>query len=160
LGQNEARSRRHYATGKIMLRCKTCVLRRCCVPTDCIKILRYIRTMHVFHTIYCLLQHEKPTDEKLTKKQFNQVQSLIEKMDELTEMISNRVVENLRRKNEALKQASRRKGSDASAYISPSVSPCCLNDDHISLRLLVKLGKSQEAATAYSVRRSLLLQER
>mmetsp|Transcript_34364 Transcript_34364/g.81000 ORF Transcript_34364/g.81000 Transcript_34364/m.81000 type:complete len:811 (-) Transcript_34364:1227-3659(-) len=104
-------------------------------------------------------QHEKPTDEKLTKKQFNQVQSLIEKMDELAEMISNRVVENLRRKNEALKQASRRKGSDASAYIAPSVSPCCLNDDHISLRLLVKLGKSQEAATAYSARRSLLLQE-
>ena len=75
-------------------------------------------------------------------------------------MISNRVVENLRRKNEAMKQASKRERSDPSAHMVPSVSPCCLNDDSVSLRLLVKLGKSQEAATAYSARRSLLLLER
>lgn len=103
--------------------------------------------------------HEKPTDEKLTKKQHNQVQILVEKLNELAEMISNRVVENLRRKNEALKQASKRERADASAHMVPSVSPCCLNDDNISLRLLVKLGKSQDAATAYSARRSLLLLE-
>lgn len=75
-------------------------------------------------------------------------------------MISNRLVENLRRKNEALKQASKRERSDPSAQMVSSVSPCCLNDDLVSLRLLVKLGKTQEAATAYSARRSLLLLER
>jgi len=104
-------------------------------------------------------QHEKPTDEKLTKKQQNQMQVLAEKLDELAEMLSNRVVENLRRKNEAMKQAAKRERADASTHMVPSVSPCCLNDDSISLRLLVKLGKSQEAATAYSARRSLLLLE-
>lgn len=105
-------------------------------------------------------QHEKPTDDQLTKKQLNQMTNLTERLDELAEMISNRLVENLRRKNEALKQASKRERSDPTAFMVPSVSPCCLNDDAISLRLLVKLGKSQEAATAYSARRSLLLLER
>lgn len=77
----------------------------------------------------------------------------------MAEKIGNRLVENLRRKNEALKQASKRERTDPSAHLVPSVSPCCLNDDLVPLRLLVKLGKSQEAATAYSSRRSLLLQE-
>jgi len=104
-------------------------------------------------------QHEKPTDEKLTKRQQNQIQTLAEKLDEVAELIGNRLVENLRRKNEALKQASKRERADATTHLVPSVSPCCLNDDMISLRLLVKLGKSQEAATAYSARRSLLLLE-
>ena len=85
---------------------------------------------------------------------------MTEKLDELAEMTSNRIVENLRRKNEALKQASKRERADASAHMVPSVSPCCLDDDSISLRLLVKLGKCQEAAIAYSTRRSLLLLER
>lgn len=105
-------------------------------------------------------QHEKPTDEHLTKKQLNQMTNLQERLDELAAMISNRLVENLRRKNEALKQASKRERSDPTAFMVPSVSPCCLNDDAISLRLLVRLGKSQEAATAYAARRSLLLLER
>jgi hypothetical protein len=96
----------------------------------------------------------------MTKKQFAQVQTLIASLEDLAEMISNRLVENLRRKNEALKQASKRERSDPSAQMVPSVSPCCLNDDLVSLRLLVKLGKTQEAATAYSARRSLLLLER
>jgi hypothetical protein len=88
------------------------------------------------------------------------VQTLIASLEDLAEMISNRLVENLRRKNEALKQASKRERSDPSAQMVPSVSPCCLNDDLVPLRLLVKLGKTQEAATAYSARRSLLLLER
>jgi hypothetical protein len=107
-----------------------------------------------------VVQHEKPTDNFLTKKQFAQVQTLIESLDELAEMISNRLVENLRRKNEALKQASKRERSDPMAQVVPSVSPCCLEDDSVPLRLLVKLGKTQEAAIAYSARRSLLLLER
>jgi len=75
-------------------------------------------------------------------------------------MIGNRLVENLRRKNEALKQAAKRERSDPMAALVPSVSPTCLNDDSVPLRLLVKLGKTQEAAIAYSARRSLLLLER
>ena len=107
-----------------------------------------------------MVQHEQPTDNLLTKKQFSLVQTLIENLDELAEMISDRLVENLRRKNEALKQASKRERSDPMAQMVPSVSPCCLGDDSVSLRLLVKLGKTQEAAIAYSARRSLLLLER
>lgn len=104
-------------------------------------------------------QHDKPTEEKLTKRQQNQIQVLTEKLDVVSQIISNRVVENLRRKNEAMKHASKRERSDPTAHYVPSVSPCCLNDDTVSLRLLVKLGKSQEAATAYAARRSLLLLE-
>lgn len=96
----------------------------------------------------------------MTRKQYTQVQTLIESLDDLSEMISNRLVENLRRKNEALKQAAKRERSDPMAALVPSVSPTCLNDDSVALRLLVKLGKTQEAAIAYSARRSLLLLER
>lgn len=104
--------------------------------------------------------HETPNNYYLTRKQFAQMQTLITSLDDLAEMIRNRLVENLRRKNEALKQASKRERSEASTQMVPSVSPCCLNDDLVSLRLLVKLGKTQDAATAYSARRSLLLLER
>jgi hypothetical protein len=96
----------------------------------------------------------------LTKKQYTLIQGLCDGLDDLAELISSRLVENLRRKNEALKQAAKRERSDAMAALVPSVSPTCLNDDAVSLRLLVKLGKTQEAATAYSARRSLLLLER
>jgi hypothetical protein len=119
----------------------------------------YFPLAHHFRSSF-FLQHETPTDNYLTKKQFTQVRALIASLDDLAEMISNRLVENLRRKNEALKQASKRERSDPSANMVPSVSPCCLNDDLVSLRLLVKLGKTQDAATAYSARRSLLLLER
>ena len=33
---------------------------------------------------------------------------------------------------------------------TPLVSPVCLNDDAVALHLLVKLGRYQEAATAYA----------
>jgi hypothetical protein len=88
------------------------------------------------------------------------MQNLIKSLDDLAEMISNRLVEGLRRKNEALKQAFKRERSDPLAHMAPSVSPCCLNDDAVPLRLLVKLGKTHDAAMAYSARRSLLLLER
>jgi len=112
------------------------------------------------HQVSEILQlHEIPNKFYLTRKQFAEVQTLITSLDDLSEMISNRLVENLRRKNEALKQASKRERSEASTQMVPSVSPCCLNDDLVPLRLLVKLGKTQDAATAYSARRSLLLLE-
>mmetsp|Transcript_2400 Transcript_2400/g.5533 ORF Transcript_2400/g.5533 Transcript_2400/m.5533 type:complete len:772 (+) Transcript_2400:160-2475(+) len=106
-----------------------------------------------------VVHHDTRNHFYLTQKQFAQVQKLISSLEDLAEMISNRLVENLRRKNEALKQASKRERSAASTQMVPSVSPCCLNDDLVSLRLLVKLGKTQDAATAYSARRSLLLLE-
>ena len=96
----------------------------------------------------------------MTKKQFSQVHELKQNLDELAEMIAGRLVENLRRKNEALKQAMKRERSDPLAQMAPSISPCCLNDDVSYLRLLVKLGKTQDAASAYATRRSLLLLER
>ena len=96
----------------------------------------------------------------MTKKQYTLVQGLVDSLDDLADLIASRLVENLRRKNEALKQAAKRERSDSMAAMVPSVSPTCLNDDYVPLRLLVKLGKTQEAATAYSARRSLLLLER
>lgn len=96
----------------------------------------------------------------MTRKQFTLVQTLTDSLEELSAIISSRLVENLRRKNEALKQAAKRERSDPMATLVPSVSPTCLNDDSVPLRLLVKLGKTQEAAIAYSARRSLLLLER
>jgi hypothetical protein len=113
------------------------------------------------HLSYLLFyQHEQPTDNLLTKKEFSQVHDLKQNLDELAEMITGRLVENLRRKNEALKQAMKRERADPLAQMVPSISPCCLNDDVSYLRLLVKLGKTQDAASAYSTRRSLLLLER
>lgn len=96
----------------------------------------------------------------MTKKQYTLIQGLVDGLDDLAELIGSRLVENLRRKNEALKQAAKRERSDPLAALVPSMSPTCLNDDSVALRLLVKLGKTQEAATAYSARRSLLLLER
>jgi hypothetical protein len=73
--------------------------------------------------------------------------------------MSNRLVETLRRKNEALRQAGKRERADPLSLMAPMVSPCCLEDDMIPLQLLVRLGKTQEAAVAYAARRSLLLLE-
>ena len=74
--------------------------------------------------------------------------------------MAHRLEESLRRKNEALKQASKRERSDPRGSLAPIVSPCCLEDDALPLQLLVRLGKTQEAAASYSARRSLLLLER
>uniref|UniRef100_A0A7R9WYW2 Uncharacterized protein n=1 Tax=Craspedostauros australis TaxID=1486917 RepID=A0A7R9WYW2_9STRA len=95
----------------------------------------------------------------MTRKQYQQLQALRKSLEELAEMTSNRLVEALRRKNEALKQAFKRERADPMAQMAPAVSPCSLRDDTIPLKLLVKLGKTQEAAMAYSARRSLLLLE-
>lgn len=87
------------------------------------------------------------------------MQSIKQSVQSLTEKMSSRLEESLRRKNEALKQAAKRERSDTLSLMAPMVSPICLNDDFIPLQLLVKLGKTQEAATAYAARRSLLLME-
>jgi len=104
--------------------------------------------------------HDRPgSDHKLTKKQHTTMLGIVNTLEKLSERMCNRLVETLRRKNEALKQAGKRERSDPLALMAPLVSPCCLGDDTIPLHLLVKLGKTQEAATAYAARRSLLLLE-
>mmetsp|Transcript_21809 Transcript_21809/g.33138 ORF Transcript_21809/g.33138 Transcript_21809/m.33138 type:complete len:793 (+) Transcript_21809:49-2427(+) len=103
--------------------------------------------------------HDRPTENKLTKKQHANMLNMLNSLDTLSELMSGRLVEGLRRKNEAFKQAGKRDRSDPLSLMAPMVSPCCLNDDQIPLHLLVKLGKTQEAATAYAARRSLLLLE-
>lgn len=70
-----------------------------------------------------------------------------------------RLAEGLRRKNEALRASAKRERADPLSKLSPLVSPVCLNDDAVALNLLVKLGRPQDAATAYAARRSLLLSE-
>eukprot|EP00957_Ditylum_brightwellii_P137968 10518766-Ditylum_brightwellii.AAC.1 len=84
---------------------------------------------------------------------------ILQSISNLTERMTHRLAEGLRRKNEALKQAAKRERADPLSVLAPLVSPICLNDDAIALSLLVKLGKPQDAATAYAARRSLLLME-
>jgi len=104
-------------------------------------------------------KHERPTAYKLTKKQLVELKTLQEALEKLGNRISARLEETLRRKNEALRQASKRERTDPLVSITSSVSPCALNDDATYLHLLVKIGKTSIAADAYSSRRSLLLQE-
>ena len=89
-----------------------------------------------------------------------QLRALQKTLDALSNQMASRLEESLRRKNEALKQASKRERSDPRGSMAPIVSPCCLEDDTLPLLLLVRLGKTQEAAASYSARRSLLLLER
>lgn len=104
-------------------------------------------------------KHERPTPYRLTKLQVVELQALQKTLEDLGKRMSSRLEETLRRRNEALKQASKRERSDPSAAMAPIVSPCSLNDDAMYLQLLVKLGRTQQAAEAYSARRALLLLE-
>ena len=104
-------------------------------------------------------KHSRPTAYRLTKKQRDNLKSTLRELNKLGGRISGRLEESLRRKNEALHQASKRERSDANAALFPTISPCALNDDAFYLQLLVKLGRNREAAEAYSARRSLLLLE-
>ena len=97
--------------------------------------------------------------KKLHKKQQALLQRTNLQLDDLMDRMSKRLAENLRRKNEALKASAKRERADPLSTLAPLVSPVCLNDDAVALHLLVKLGRYQEAATAYAARRSLLLSE-
>jgi len=99
------------------------------------------------------------TPKKLHKKQQTLLQRTNVQLDALMDRMSKRLAENLRRKNEALKASAKRERADPLSNLAPLVSPVCLNDDAVALHLLVKLGRYQEAATAYAARRSLLLSE-
>lgn len=97
--------------------------------------------------------------KKLHKKQQALLQRTNLQLETLMDRMSKRLAENLRRKNEALKASAKRERADPLSTLAPLVSPVCLNDDAVALHLLVKLGRYQEAATAYAARRSLLLSE-
>jgi hypothetical protein len=99
------------------------------------------------------------TRKVLHKKQHALLHRTNTQLDTLMERMSGRLAENLRRKNEALKVSAKRERADPLSTLASLVSPVCLNDDAIALNLLVKLGRYQEAATAYAARRSLLLSE-
>jgi hypothetical protein len=104
-------------------------------------------------------KHERPTLYRLTKVQLLELQTIQKNLEDVGKRISDRLEETLRRRNEALKQASKRERTDPGAVMAPIVSPCSLNDDALYLQLLVRLGSTQQAAEAYSSRRALLLLE-
>jgi hypothetical protein len=104
-------------------------------------------------------KHERPTAYRLTRKQLDDIRALKKSLKNIGNRISGRLEESLRRKNEALRQACKRERSDPTTALIPLVSPCALNDDALYLQLLVKLGRTQEAAEAFAGRRSLLLLE-
>eukprot|EP00804_Cyclotella_cryptica_P010851 CCRYP_008780-RA/>CCRYP_008780-RA protein AED:0.04 eAED:0.04 QI:498/1/1/1/1/1/4/447/817 len=97
--------------------------------------------------------------KKLHKKQQTLLQRTSLQIDSLTDRMTKRLAENLRRKNEALKASAKRERADPLSTLAPLPSPACLNDDAVALGLLVKLSRHQEAATAYAARRSLVLSE-
>jgi hypothetical protein len=87
------------------------------------------------------------------------LQQIEGELNELGKNICNLLLEGLRRKNEALRLISKKERSDPLNAMASFVSPIALNDDSSSLGLLIKLGRGQDAASAYSARRSLLLNE-
>lgn len=104
-------------------------------------------------------KHKKPIQMMLSEKGKDRLRNIQRNLDRLVNICASRIEESLRRKNEALKQGSKRERSDPLSVMAPIVSPCCLGDDAIPLQLLVRLGKTHAAANAYSTRRSLLLLE-
>lgn len=104
-------------------------------------------------------KHERPTAYRLTDAQLQNLRAMRRTLKALGNRISGRLEESLRRKNEALRQAIKRERSDAKDVLAPLVSPCAISDDTLYLQLLVRLGRTQEAADSYAGRRSLLLLE-
>lgn len=104
-------------------------------------------------------KHERPTLYRLNRSQLNELSKLRRRINELANEMCERIQTKLRRKNEALRQLSKRDRSDAHSSVLTVVSPCAIEDDAIYLRYLVKLGRPQEASEVYSTRRALMLQE-
>jgi hypothetical protein len=102
-------------------------------------------------------KHERPTAYRLRKAQLEILENLQERLKILRQRVCNRLEEILRRKNEALRQSSKRERADVHSPVSTIVSPCALKDDVLYLQMLVKIGNSQQAAEAHTTRRSLLL---
>jgi hypothetical protein len=110
--------------------------------------------------IEIFVMHEKaPRHQQLTKKQQTSLRRILLEIESLITGLGDRLVETLRRKNEALKQTYKRERQDPFYELMPLVSPVCLEDDASALQLLVKLGRPHDAAVAYSIRRSMHLSE-
>jgi len=103
--------------------------------------------------------NEKLSDKKLSKKDLGSMQRILTELDELSKVMCDRLYDGLRRRNEALKQTFKKERVDLSASTCTLVPPTALNDDSSALQLLVKLGRPQDAASAYAERRSILLNE-
>lgn len=99
----------------------------------------------------------------LSEKQTTTLLQIQEDLEILEKKMCQHLVEKLRRKNEALRQTLKRDRSSAAHTLEwmllPLVSPTCMDDDNNDLHLLVKHGRTQEAATAYAARRTLLINE-
>lgn len=102
-------------------------------------------------------KHERPTAYRLTFKQRETLRSIKKQLEALGQKISERLEDSLRRRNEAIRQVSKRERGDMAALMAPTISPCAINDDSLYLQLLVKMGRNKEAADAFIARRSLLL---
>lgn len=102
-------------------------------------------------------KHERPTAYRLNFKQRETLRSVKKQLEALAQKISERLEDSLRRRNEAIRQVSKRDRGDMAALLAPTISPCAINDDSLYLQLLVKMGRNKEAADAYIARRSLLL---
>jgi len=87
------------------------------------------------------------------------MQRILISIEDLSKKLGDRLTEGLRRKNEAMKQTSKKERADPLTAMAPLVSPIALNDDATALHLLVRLSRPQDAAAAYATRRSLLLNE-
>ena len=105
------------------------------------------------------IQNERLTEKKLSKKELASMQRILLSIEEQSKRMCARIVEGLRRKNDALKQTSKKERADPLTCMAPLISPIALNDDSTGLGLLVQLGQPQDAASAYAARRSLLLNE-
>ena len=129
------------------------------------KECRYTEATHLSikaktELIEIFAMHEKASrHQQLTKKQQTTLRRILMEIESLMTSLGDRLVETLRRKNEAMKQTYKRERQDPFYELMPLVSPVCLEDDASALQLLVKLGRPHDAAVAYSVRRSMLLSE-
>jgi len=76
-------------------------------------------------------------------------------INNLADQLAQTLIDHLRIKNEFLKKMIRNARNEG----GPLISPACLGDDLIALRLLIRLNRSQEAANAFTTRRSLAIQQ-
>jgi hypothetical protein len=73
--------------------------------------------------------------QQFTKKQQTTLRRILMEIESLMTSLGDRVVETLRRKNEAMKQTYKRERQDPFYELMPLVSPVCLEDDASALQL-------------------------
>jgi len=73
--------------------------------------------------------------QQFTKKQQTTLRRILMEIESLMTSLGDRLVETLRRKNEAMKQTYKRERQDPFYELMPLVSPVCLEDDASALQL-------------------------